>query len=195
MQNLFFGFLLVFLFTQCSSIQYVKKSRDFANDVATTKRILILPSKDNQISKEENAMLHDILRQEISHHSLFIVYKAPAKFKNVCSLKEFPKIEGILTAEMRETPMGNKSEFALKGILQKCSNGVIIWESKAIDKLPLEATENMSLIKTYSEKYGKKVTKKVNAYFQLTKDLVAELKGPEKLDEQEELEKIEVESE
>ncbi|MBP9888249.1 MAG: MXAN_6521/LA_1396 family lipoprotein [Leptospiraceae bacterium] len=194
MQNLFFGFLLVFLFTQCSSIQYVKKSPSLAADVATTKRILILPSTYNKIS-EEDAMLHDIMRQEISHHSLFIVYKAPAKFKNVCSLKEFPKIEGILTAEMRETPMGAKSEFALKGILQKCSNGVVIWESKAVDKLPLEANENMSLIKTYSEKYGKKVAKKVNAYFQLTKELVAELKGPEKLNEEEELEKIEVESE
>ena len=100
MQNLFFGFLLVFLFTQCSSIQYVKKSPSLAADVATTKRILILPSTYNKIS-EEDAMLHDIMRQEISHHSLFIVYKAPAKFKNVCSLKEFPKIEGILTAEMR----------------------------------------------------------------------------------------------
>ena len=71
----------------------------------------------------------------------------------------------------------------------------MICESKAVDKLPLEANENMSLIKTYSEKYGKKVAKKVNAYFQLTKELVAELKGPEKLNEEEELEKIEVESE
>jgi hypothetical protein len=40
-----------------------------------------------------------------------------------------------------------------------------------------------------------KVSTKVNAYFQLAKDLVSELKGPEKLDEQEELEKIEIESE
>jgi probable lipoprotein (TIGR04455 family) len=163
MQNIIFVAVLVLLFTQCSSIQYVKKSPTLAKEIASTKRILILPSKDNQISKEENAMLHDVLRQEISHHSLFIVYKAPAKFKNTCS-KEFPKIEGIFTAEMKEIPMGNKSQFALKGILQKCSTGTIIWEAKAIDKFALEANENMSLIKTYSEKYGDKVSTKVNAY-------------------------------
>lgn len=195
MQNLFLGLLVAFLFTQCSSIQYVKKSSDYPKDITTTKRILILPSLDNKISKEENAMLHDILRQEISHHSLFIVYKAPTKFKNVCSIKDFPKIEGIFTAEMRETPVGDKSEFALKGILQKCSNGTLIWEGKAVDKFKLEANENMSLVKTYTGKYGQTVANKVNAYFQLSKDLVAELKGPEKLNEEEELEKIEVESE
>ena len=194
MQNLFFGVILVFLFTQCSSVQFVKQSPNLVNEVATTKRILILPAKENQISKEENAMLHDILRQEISHHSLFIVYKSPVKFKNVCS-KEFPKIEGILTAELKEIPKGGKSGFALRGILQKCSTGAVIWETKVLDTFKLEARENISLIRTYTGKYGQSVENKVNAYFQLTKELISELKGPEKLSEEEELEKIEVESE
>lgn len=192
MQNLFLFVLLLLI--QCSSVQYVKKNPNLKDDISSTKRIAIVSANDSNITKEEYNMLHDMLRQEISHHSLFIVYKAPAKFRNICT-KEFPKVEGVLIAEMKEFPDGNKSKFELKAALRKCSSYSNIWEAKVSDKFSLEANKDLSLAKGYVGKYGDSVANKVNAYFRLSKDLVSELQGPEKLTEEEELEKIEVESE
>ncbi|HMV45461.1 MAG TPA: MXAN_6521/LA_1396 family lipoprotein [Leptospiraceae bacterium] len=192
MQNIFL--FLLFLVIQCSSVQYVKKNPTLKDDISSTKRIAIVSAKDSNISKNEYFMLHDMLRQEISHHTLFIVYKAPTKFKNICS-KEFPKVEGVLIAEMKEYSEASKSKFELKAALRKCSTDSTIWSAKVADKFSLEANKELSLVKGYVGKYGDSVANKVNAFFQLSKDLVSELQGPEKLSEEEELEKIEVESE
>jgi probable lipoprotein (TIGR04455 family) len=179
-------------FVACSSVQYTKESQSFPEDLKSLKRITLVSGSKN-LSKEESSVILDLARNELSHHSLYINYKNPEKFKGVCS-NSFPKIEGVMVLYLDQEVTGNKLNLSLLAALTHCKSGTVTWYGRARDRFKNDGSENQSLMKTYVEKYGNSIGTKVSPYYLIIKELFSELKSPV-LSKEEEDEKIEIESE
>ncbi len=171
-------------FYSCSSVVYKTKTKSFSNDINSMKRISIQISEKN-ISEKSKLLLYDILKQEFSHRTLFIVYSEKDK-----SMKR----DGIFFVEANEKIKGNTIELSLIGHFVDTKMNLSIWHSKLKKSFDLGSKENLSVSETYAEKYGNEIKPKVNPYFELSKSLIENLEGPKSLSEDEELEKIEIES-
>jgi probable lipoprotein (TIGR04455 family) len=178
--------IMIFLisFYSCSSVVYKTKTKNFSNDINSMKRISIQISEKN-ISEKSKLLLYDILKQEVSHRTLFIVYSEKDKSK---------KKEGIFFVEANEKLIGNKIELSFIGHFVDTKTNLSLWHYKLKKSFDLDSKENLSVSETYAEKYGSEIKSKVNPYFELSKNLIENLDGPKSLSEDEELEKIEIES-
>jgi probable lipoprotein (TIGR04455 family) len=170
----------------------VKQAPDWNDRVKKIKRIVVVSSPENKITKMEDLLLTDLLREQLSHHKEFIVYKEPPKFNKSCS-KEFPKIEGIFFVKVNQIEKDNKLLLSMETSIVSCADGKKLWTTLGEDKFSLDNKENESLRKTYVQRYGLVIESRVNPYYYLFKEILEKLDSPV-LTEEEQEEKIDIES-
>ncbi|MDX1960028.1 MAG: MXAN_6521/LA_1396 family lipoprotein [Leptospiraceae bacterium] len=189
--NLFFVLSVIFIFANCT-VKYVKKAPNWKEEIQSSKRIVISPSKETKLTQFEESLLLDLARERISHHTEFIVFKEPPKFKRVCA-KEFSKQEAILFLTLKQIESKDDISLSLEGKLFSCKSNTYIWASLVEKSYSLTDLSNMSLRNTYKQKYGLVIENRVNPYYLILKELAGELISPT-LTEEEKDEKVEVES-
>lgn len=196
-------FLNTFFIINCT-VKYIKKDFHYRYYLERTKRIKVtVDLKNSNIQKNEAKMLRRMARKYISHHTEFIVYPSIKYFFEPCYKKrnekseEFSEVEGFFVLKMSEEKKADKLQLSLTGSLVRCTvdnQKKLVWEGLVQREFSPNISENPSLIRTYTGKYGQKVKPKVNPYFLISKYLLERLDSPN-LSKKEELEKIEVESE
>lgn len=190
----FFLSFLILLYSNCSSIEKINTSPSNTKEIeSNVKRIVVVGGVENG-TPEESRLLREIARDQVSHHREFIVYRLNEKDKNPC-LAPKTKVQGLLKLSLIQTVKRDKVSLVLKSTITSCKNESLpLWEAAAKDTISSNPGENLSLQKSYTDKFGESVKMKVNPYYLLIKEVVEEMPRP-KLTDEEETEKIEVESE
>ncbi len=185
----FVSFFLFILFFGCS-VKYVRTSDAFKSELRALKRISIVAEPNLAQDSEDLSLVTDIAKNYISHHKEFIVY--PSEKKTTCEAN--PKIQGIFFVKLREIKKADEIRILIFGKLKSCKNGEELWSALSEKTVSVDSIKNASLVKTYTEKFGTKIEAKVTPYFLVIKALLDELESPSPLTEDEQNEKIEVES-
>ncbi|MCE9499321.1 MAG: MXAN_6521/LA_1396 family lipoprotein [Leptospira sp.] len=183
--------LLLFFFGNCT-VKYIRPDSSFEENLKSMKRISIISHPDNKLAEEEKKMLAEMAKNYLSHHKEYIVYGTPKKFQGNC-LTLSPKVQSLVSLKMTEETKPSKISLSLNGTVTDCKSNRQIWDGLVESNYSFDLSENASLVKTYTEKYGQKIAEKVTPYFLIIKALLDELDGPT-LTEDEQMEKIEVES-
>ncbi|MBE7410898.1 MAG: MXAN_6521/LA_1396 family lipoprotein [Leptospiraceae bacterium] len=187
-----FSIIIVWLFFIGCSTTEVKRSKNLESDLKTLKRIVVVVENNRAMAKEEIGLIFEMTKNYISHHKEFIVYvKRNEKF----SCKEDSKIQGIFTIRLRESQKSDQIAILAIGQLVNCKTSEEVWSGLVEKTFPIDEKENASLVKTYTEKFGNKIQSKVTPYFLVIKKLLDNLENPVPLSEDEQNEKIEIESE
>lgn len=172
--------LLILFLLNCSSVVYKTKTPEFKIEIESLKRTQVLIS-NTKLNTKEIAMILEMAKQELSHRTKFIHYA-----------KSNPKIESILYLEPEYKMVGEKVEVSLVSYLIQKSNSTYRWRAKL--KKTFSKSEENSIVSTYKEKYGPDISNLVIPFFEITKEMISELEGPKTLTDDEELEKIEEDS-
>lgn len=184
------AFVLLFIgFGNCS-VKYVRTSDGFKKELSSLKRISVVVEKNLAQDQEDLSLVKELTRNYISHHKEFIVYN----FEEHISCESTPKLQGLFFVKLREMIKPDEIRVQIFGKLKSCKTGEELWSALSERKVALDSLKNASLVKTYTEKFGKKIEIKVTPYFLVIKDLLDELESPSPLTEEEQNEKIEVES-
>ncbi len=188
----FFTLAILTILVSGCTVSEVRQSPNLKNELKSLKRILVVTEKNLAMEQEELNLISEISRNYISHHKEFIVYPSGIQ-KSSCA--QNPKIQGIFFIKFRELKRADEITILAIGRLKDCKSFEELWSAVAEKTVRIDAKENASLVKTYVEKFGNKIESKVTPYFLTLKALIDELQNPSPLTEDEQNEKIEVESE
>ncbi|TGM60918.1 MXAN_6521/LA_1396 family lipoprotein [Leptospira adleri] len=182
--------VLVFVTANCT-VKYIKSGPTWEKDLGTFKRLAVQVPAESEAGESEKKLAGKITENYLSHHKEFIIY--PYKTGAAICGSSDKKVQGIFQLKIIEKETPEKVKVTALGKVVHCKKGETLWEGLAENSYSKNTEENLSLINTYTQLYGKEIAGKVNPYFFLLQTLLEKLDSPI-LTEDEKDEKIEVEA-
>ncbi|WCL50462.1 MXAN_6521/LA_1396 family lipoprotein [Leptospira sp. GIMC2001] len=190
MKKIYF-IIMVLFFTNCT-VKYIKTAPTWESDIQNIKRLVIDISKESNIDSDTRTMVASMSESYLSHHKEFIIYPFEKSSKNICGNSD-PSVKHIMLLTVNELMQESKIDIGVTGRLIQCSDSSVLWEGFAQNVYKPNPSENLSLVRTYTQMVGPKIADKVTPYFVLLQALLERIESPI-LTEDEKDEKIEVEA-
>jgi probable lipoprotein (TIGR04455 family) len=182
--------LLFFILNSCmGAIKEISPSKDLKEKLKLLKRVNNFLITEPKLTTMEMNLLEDILNDQTSNHTEFIIYAKKNKLEAECKNLD-QKINGFFRLIVNQKETEKNLHLIMQLDLIECPTNIVVWKTIAVEKYPKTLKENEGLRNAYIEKYGMGIDSRINPYYYLIKEMVEIVVSPE-LNESEKEEKIE----